>query len=63
MRTRRRLAVGAALLLALAAAVAGGVTRSDEVESIGARGEGEAFPPALAQHLEELAKTSPGNRG
>ena len=26
-------------------------------------GEGEAFPPALAAHLEELAKTSPGNEG
>src|SRR5687768_12887147 len=26
-------------------------------------GEGEAYPPALARHLEELAKTLPGNQG
>jgi len=62
MRTRRRLAVGAALLLALAAAVVGGVTRSDGVESIGARGEGE-LPTALGKHLDQLAKAYPGNPG
>ena len=62
MRTRRRLAVGAALLLALAAAVVGGVTRSDGVESIGARGEGE-LPTALGKHLDHLAKAYPGNPG
>ncbi len=61
-RRRRRLAVGAALLLALAAAAIGGLTRSDGVEAIGARGEGE-LPTALGKHLDQLAKAYPGNPG
>ena len=34
-----------------------------ENEETALEGEGEAFPPALAQHLEELSKTLPGNQG
>ncbi|HEX6474221.1 MAG TPA: hypothetical protein VF114_03925, partial [Candidatus Limnocylindria bacterium] len=35
----------------------------EEGEESGMKGEGEAFPPALSEHLEELAKTYPGNEG
>ena len=38
-------------------------SQEEEESESGMEGEGEAFPPALAQHLEELAKTSPGNEG
>src|SRR4029078_5779580 len=57
-----RLGGGAALLLALAAAVVGGVTRSDGVGSIGARGGGEV-PRALGKHLDQLGQAYPGNPG
>ncbi len=35
----------------------------EEEEAPGMEGEGEAFPPALSEHLEELARTYPGNEG
>jgi hypothetical protein len=34
-----------------------------EGAAAGMEGEGEAYPPALTAHLEELAKTYPGNEG
>src|SRR5215510_2262932 len=62
LRHPRRLALGAALLLTLAAAAVGGLTRSGGVESIGASSDGE-LPTALGKHLDQLAKAYPGNEG
>ena len=38
-------------------------SREEEGEESGMGGEGEAFPPALSKHLEEIARTYPGNEG
>ena len=61
-RVRRAYAALAVLVLVSATAVvAGYMTSGTSAQAVGA-GEGE-FPTALGRHLEQLAKTYPGNQG